>query len=284
MTTATRTLHPTPNWASSLARIGYLMNGIVHLMIGVLISFATLEHRRAANDLLDAHVVQDVNPFVDALMVLIALGMLAFGCWRFLEAALDPERGPERGAKRIAKRGGFIVSGAVYCALGIAALDLVFGGSVHADVPWEQGWTTEILDWQLGPAFIVGIGTAIILFALLEIYRAWVIDFTRTLRVTKMSTRERRFAMRVGRAGLFTRGLVLVVIGALIVQLGLHARIIARASIDDALRTAISHASGQVLLIAIAIGFVTYGIFQLVQARYRNFPTSVRSQSKRTDV
>lgn len=239
-------------------------------MIGALVAFATLGHRASTDDHPDIRVFPGVNPFVDAFVVLIALGMLAFGCWRFLEAAIDPEHTPKRGATRLAKRGSFIVSGIVYCALGVAALDLVMDTPSRTDAPWEQEWASGILEWQLGPPLIIGAGTAVVLFALFEIYRSWVVDFTRVLRVTKMSSRERRFAMRVGRAGLFTRGLVLVVIGSLIIQLGLHAQIIQRVNIDDAFRIVMSHASGRALLFAIAIGFVTYGIFQLVQARYRN--------------
>lgn len=263
MTTVTHPLHPAPEWASFFARIGHFLNGFVHLMMGAFVSTVAL---------------YPGAPLLEVFMVLIALGMLLFGGSRFVQAALEPKRASRRNMRRYIDRGGIVASGIASCALGLAALDLVLGDEAPLGGSGIEGWASDLLRWQLGPALIVGGGVAVVLFGLLEIYRAWVVDFTRSLKVTKMSARERRLAMRTGRTALFSRGMVLVVFGALIVQLGLHTRIVQQIHTGDTVRAIVREPSGGILAFLIVLGFMSYGVFQLVQARYRRIPRSTRAR------
>lgn len=267
MTTVTHPLQPAPEWSSLFARIGHFLNGFVHLMMGALVSTVAL---------------YPGAPLLEVLMVLIALGMLLFGGSRFVQAALEPKRSSRRNMRRYIDRGGIVASGVAYCALGLAALDLVLGDEAPLGGSGIEGWTGDLMRWQLGPAFIVGGGVAVVLFGLFEVYRAWVVDFTRSLKVTKMSARERRFAMRTGRTGLFTRGMALVVFGALLVQLGLHTSIVQQTRMGDAVRGFVREASGGTLTLLIVLALMSYGVFQLVQARYRKIPRSTRTRPKDT--
>src|SRR5687767_8603413 len=78
-------------WVERLARAGYLARGIVYLVVALLAGRAALEHRRpsasrgAMRELLD-------QPFGRVILGVMAVGLLGYAAWRFVQAVLDPER------------------------------------------------------------------------------------------------------------------------------------------------------------------------------------------------
>jgi hypothetical protein len=197
--------------------------------------------------------------------------MFAYAAWRLVQAILDPEgetrRDPKKGA---AKRVGWATSGAVHGAIGVAALQMAFGNGRGRG---EGGWIADLMRWDHGPTIVAIIGVIVAAFAISQIYKAWTLDFTRPLRLTEMSSRERRWAVRIGRAGLFARGLVFTLVGIGMAKAGLaHDAGQASRGVGGALREIASHSYGTVLLAMVAVGLVAYGIHQFVEARYRRIP------------
>lgn len=275
-TAATRGIHTPRGWAPPVARAGYVTKGIIHILIGVLaiqtVVGAPGEGEIGGGDTAIRSIAD--QPFGQLLLGAVGLGLFAYAAWRFVQAILDPEGTAHDGAKGIAKRIGFAISGVIYGSLGVAAMQLALGESSSTG-GGQQTWIAKVLAWDFGPALVVLAGAAVILYALFEIYRAWTIDFTKKLKVTKMSAKERRWAVRVGRAGLFARGVVLVIIGSGVIQAGLSSNAAQAPDVGGALQEIAAQPSGGVLLVVVAAGLIAYGVFQFVQARYRNIPSRV---------
>src|SRR5690606_37124869 len=116
-------------------------------------------------------------------------------------------------------------------------------------------------------------GAALVLFALAQIYQAWTTDFMRHLRITEMTASQRRWATRLGRLGLFSRGVVFTIIGSGLVQAALNVSPGETKDMGGALRGLGAQPYGAVLLGIIAAGLLAYGAYELVEARFRRIPT-----------
>jgi hypothetical protein len=79
-------------WVEKLARFGYAAKGVVYAVVGLLALQLA---------------------FGRTLLAIMAVGLLAYALWRFVQAAADPEH-KGKDAKGLAQRGGYVVSGLTY--------------------------------------------------------------------------------------------------------------------------------------------------------------------------
>ena len=106
----------TSPWMIRLARLGYTVKGIVYVVIGWLAVMVAIGHGGKATD--QSGAIQTINslPLGKFLLVVVAIGLLGFALWSFIQALFDTE-GKGRDAKGIASRIGYAVVGASYALL-----------------------------------------------------------------------------------------------------------------------------------------------------------------------
>lgn len=260
-------------WVDPAARAGYLTKGVLYVLIGVLALLTALgaPGEGQIGGPREAVTTIGEQPFGKVLLTLVGIGLFAYAAWRLVQAILDPEGSARDGARALVKRVGWALSGVIHGSLGVAALQMAMGERASAG-GGAQSWIGEVLAMPGGEAIVVIAGAAVVLFSLYEIYRAWTTDFTRQLQITRMSPSERRWAIRAGRLGLFARGVVFLIVGAGIIQAALGARPGAAGGVGGALREIARQPSGAALLTIVALGLLAYGVFQVVEARYRRIP------------
>jgi hypothetical protein len=76
-------------------------------------------------------------------------------------------------------------------------------------------------------------------------------------------------AVRFGRFGMAARGLVFGTIGFFLIRAALRYDAREAKGLAEALRTMASSSSPRWLLGAVAVGLVSYGLYELFEARYR---------------
>jgi hypothetical protein len=80
-------------WTGALARAGYLARGVAFLPAGACLTGAGLNARASdARGVGGALAVLDAQPFGDAILGLLGLGLAAFGLFAFVEARFRPIR------------------------------------------------------------------------------------------------------------------------------------------------------------------------------------------------
>ena len=104
---------------------------------------------------------------------------------------------------------------------------------------------------------------------LYQFYQAYTAKFREELKLAEMTANEQLWATRVGRLGYAARGVVFCIIGGFLIVAALRAQPEEVRGLGGALQTLSEQTYGPWLLGIVAVGFVAYGIFMLVQARYR---------------
>jgi hypothetical protein len=262
---ATREASP---WIEGLGRFGYVAKGVVYLMIGVLALQAALGQGGDTTDQRGALARVAAAPFGQILLLLLTIGLLGYAVWRFVQAAKDTEgKGSE--PKGLFARAGYAGVGLLYLSLAFSALRLLMGSGGSGGQQQAQDWTARLLGQPMG-AWLVGlVGVAVIANGLFQLYRAYTAKFREKLRTHEMDPGQIDWVTKLGRAGYAARGVAFGLIGLFLVQAARHREPGEVRGLDGALAALAQQPSGTEMLGLVAAGLAAYGIFALVEARYR---------------
>lgn len=257
-------------WVERLARFGYVAKGIVYIIIGVLALLTAFGRGGETTDSRGALERIVTQPFGQILLGAVAVGLVGYALWRFVQAGADPE-GKGTGFKGVAVRLGYAFSGVLHAGLAFTAVQLVLsaGNDRRGRGDATQDWTARALSLPLGRWLIVIAGLGIIGFGIFQLGKAYTAKFRKKLRLNEMSNTEQTWATRGGRLGFAARGIVFGVIGVFLVQAALRYDPSRAQGVGGALDALARQSYGSIILGVVALGLIAYGLFMFVEARYR---------------
>jgi len=233
------------------ARFGFVARGLLYIVIALLV-IAT----GRTEDLTGA--IEYVGKGGGRLLlILIAGGMSGYGVWRIADAVFGMDSGRHH-AKAWRHRVAAGFSGIIYLGLAYKSLALVVGSHVTSDGPREGARTA--LHLPHGQILLIGAGLALVGAGLVQAYKATTCSFLRRLD----DRAQAPWAKWLGRIGYAARGVIFVIIGYLLFKAGLSHN----AAQAGGLEQALDRLSGA-LRFFVALGLLLFGIFSLVEARYR---------------
>lgn len=257
-----------------LARLGYLVKGVVYGLIGILALMAAFGSGGQTSG--SRGVLQTIadGPFGQILIGIAALGLFGYALWRFVQAFVDPDnKGTD--AEGVVKRIGYFVSGVLYAGLGIAATRLLFGsGGGSGGESSADSWTAKLMAQPFGLWLVGIVGAITICVGLYQLYKAYKAGFFDNLKTGEMSAEERKWTKRSGQAGLAARGVVFGIIGGFLIEAALNANPEEARGLEGALDTLAAQPYGPYLLGVVALGLVFYGVYCVINARYRRIPAN----------
>jgi hypothetical protein len=264
-------------WLQRGARLGYAASGVVYLTLGLI----TLQGARGgggggATSSRGAIATLAEQPFGKALVLLMGIGLLGYAAWRLIEAATGAE-GEGDDAKGMAVRAGHAGSGLLYGALGAWALRLLAGresAATAGDGGQAADWTARLMGLPAGRALVAAAGLGVAGYGLYQLYRAVAKDLTKRLDLGGVSADARRWIVRVGRAGMGARGVVFAIVGGFLLLAALRRDPGEAGGLGEALAAVERAPYGAVLLSLVALGLMAYGVYQLVNARWRRVATA----------
>jgi hypothetical protein len=250
-----------------LERLGYVVRGALYAVMGVLAlkaAFSVVGGQ--TTDLTGSLVALISNPFGKLTLIVAAVGLGAYSLWGFVRAIYDPlHRGSD--ASGYMARLGFLTSALSYAAIVIFAVQLLLGSGASAGDSTQKTIASVLTHPAGGPLTIliglIAIGVGLGQF--LESYRA---TFARDLKGAEMSEATRTLAIRLGRFGMFARGVIFVVIGWFVVQAGIHHDPAQAQGFGGAFAFLLAQPFGRVLLGVVALGFVALGLHSFACARW----------------
>ncbi|MDQ3368350.1 MAG: DUF1206 domain-containing protein [Myxococcota bacterium] len=257
-------------WIERLARVGFAAKGVLYLTVGALATSAALgsggrtgaDSRGAMNRLIEA-------PFGRPLLGIIAIGLLGYAVWRIVQAIKDPEhRGTD--AKGIAMRIGFFVRGLIHLGLAGTAASLALwqrgGGSGGGGDRAREG-TAEALKLPGGVYLLYAIAAAFAGYGVYQLYKAAKSKLGKQLELGRLAHGTRRVVIGVSRFGIAARGIVFGTVGVLLYRAASQSSAKEAGGMGDSMRELASLGKWPFLVIALGLG--AYGIYELINARYR---------------
>jgi Domain of Unknown Function (DUF1206) len=249
-----------------MTRGGFVGYGLLHLAVAWLALQIALGHPSDEGDQSGAFRVLLRQPFGRPLLIVIAVGLFAMAAWQLLEAAIGHH--DESGASRAAERVLSLARTVIYAALAWTAWK-VQSGSPTSSAGQQKQATAGILAHPSGRLLVVVAGLAVIAVGIGLIVYGAKRKFEKRLRIGQMSGRTRRIATRLGQVGYVAKGIAFGIAGILLFGAAVKKDAAQSNGLDGALRTLAGKPYGQLLLIAIALGFAAFGVYCFFQSRYR---------------
>ncbi len=258
---------PVRNPVETFARLGYGARGVVYCLVGALALLAAIGSGGRTEGSRGALQTVLAQPFGQFWLILIALGLFGFCAWRILEALTDADmRGSDM--KGWGVRGAHLVGGFIYAGLALSALNLALGrGSGGSEDRAAQDWTAWLMSQPFGQWLVGLVGLAIAGTGLAFLVKAWRGNVAERL---SLPADKRAWICTLGRAGFAARGVVFLLIGGFLGLAALHASSSEAHGLGGALQALQQQPYGWVLLALTALGLLAFGLFGLVQARYRH--------------
>ncbi len=242
-----------------LITVGLAGFGLVHLVIGALaIRLALGSKEEASQQGALAEVAQ--HPFGGIALWVVAIGLFALVIWRAIDAAVGYSwhDEPKRTMRRLAAVGQAIV----YLALGIASIRIVTGGGGGGGEKGEETATAQLLALPFGQVLVALAGAAVIAVGVSQIVKGIKQSFKDDM------AGAGRMTTTLGRIGFPAKGVALIVVGLLIGWAGISYDPEKAGGLDAALQTVRGQPFGPVLLIAVALGLIAFGLFCFGWARH----------------
>lgn len=250
------------------SRIGYAARGLVYLGLGSLVLLAALDltpRAKGAKGLMRAWADW---PLGWALIAGIGFGLAGFAVWRILQAVFDADR-HGRSPKAWAVRIGQAVSGLVYGGLAFSAFELLDEFEDVGEVDEEQTahhTAGAVLDLPYGDTLLIAAGLVVLAFGVGNVIQGVMQDFSKRLDCDDKTCRR---VVPLAKIGYGARGLASLPLGVFLVMAGIEARAGEARSWGGALQAVEHQPFGNSALCLVAAGLVAFGLFGLVEARYR---------------
>jgi hypothetical protein len=250
-----------------LERLGYVVRGALYAVMGLLALKIVLSVAGGqATDLTGSLVVMVSNPFGKLVLIIVAIGLAAYSLWGFTRAIYDPlHRGSD--ASGYMARLGFVSSALSYAAIVFFAIQLLAGSGATTN-DGTRNTIASVLTHPAGGALTILIGLVVIGVGIGQFLEAYRATFARDLKGTEMSPRTRDVVVKLGRFGMFARGVIFLIIGWFVVQAGIHHDPAQTQGFSGAFVFLLAQPFGRILLGIVALGFVALGLHSFACARW----------------
>jgi hypothetical protein len=259
-------------WYAWLARGGLVAKGVSFGIVGALAIGVAAGRGGKTTSRQGALQTLAQHGWGKVLLVLLAAGFAAYALWRFVQAVAERDDGGEQDElKTWGKRAGYVGRGLIYAGLTFTTVKLLAGsGGQQSQNEKAKKTTAAVLDWPAG-RWLVGIaGVCVIGAGLWNLYRGISKKFEDRWRTGEMSHVERKWGSRAGVAGHLARAVVFALIGIFVTKAAIDFDPKKAISLDGALQKLANAGYGPYLLGLTAAGLVCYGVYCLVDARYRD--------------
>ena len=257
-----------------LARFGMAAKGVVFIILGVLTAMAAFNEGGQKAGQSDALKFIYNQPFGQVLLALLAVGLIGYVVWRFVQAFRDPENeGSDK--KGIAKRIGYGASGLLYAFLAFEAIRMLFQSGSSGGGDGNKQVVSMLLEQPFGQILVGIVAVALFAKAVSEIYKAVTDKFMEEINVGQLEYKVKKIIKNTGKAGLIARGIVVGIIGFLFMKAAIQANASQAGGTEGAFSFIQSSSYGSWLLGIIAIGLACYGVYMIVKARYKALPLNM---------
>ena len=234
------------------ARFGFLTRGLLYIVIALLvIGTGRTEDLTGAMEYLS-------RGFGRGLLIVMVAGMTGYGLWRLCDAAFGMESGRHH-AKAWRRRIAAATSGAIYLFLAYKALRIMLQGYSNSGDAHEHA--AQALHLPAGTLLLGGAAAVLAGAGIVQLYKAGSCSFLRHLD----EGAHLPFAKWLGRIGYAARGIIFLTVAYLLAKGALNHSAAEAGGLEQAL-----DALRGPLEIPVAAGLLIFGVYSILEARFRS--------------
>lgn len=245
-----------------LARAGFAANGLVHVLIGG-IAIGVAGGSGGSADQSGALSAIAATPGGVFLLWVCAVGLLGLAVFQFVQAVLT--RQGDSAAKRWGNRIKEASKGVAFGAIGVTAVTIALGGRSDSSES-SQNASAGLLGTPGGVFLLVAVGAAVVAIGGVFVFRGVSGRFTQE--ISEPGGSAGRAVHALGVVGYVAKGVVLAAVGVLLVVAAVRADPQEAGGLDEGLKSLAELPFGTVLLYAVAIGLIAYGVYCFARARW----------------
>lgn len=259
--------HP---WLERLARVGFVANGVLHLVIGFLALRVVAGDEQEQTDTTGALETLSGMPWGIVLIWICLVGCAALALWNAGQVLL-PASGAGSGsdadrADRWKTRGKAAGQAIVFTALAVVFGTYAFGGS-NDSAESTRSLTATLMAHPAGVVVLYLVGAGLLVMAGYYIYKGTTRRFLTDLRHSS-EQKVNTAVTTLGTVGYIAKGAALAALGILFIVSTATAEPEESTGLDGALQGLAAQPFGEVALGALGVGLMLYGVYQMVRSRY----------------
>lgn len=248
-----------------IARAGYLISGMLHLLVASIIVRIALGSSGEA-DQTGALATLASRPLGTPTLYVVTAGLIALAMWRLSESVLGLHPAEHSAAHKrdspITHRLKAFGLALVYGAVAATAIQFAIGAQSRGSRQ-TAGLSARLLQSGGGKAVLVVVGLVIVVIGSYYAHKGATRKFLNDLNVD-----GGRLLTTLGVCGHVAEGLVLSAAGILLVAATILDDPAKATGLDGAVKALGSTRYGGLILMAAAVGFAAYGLYSLALTRY----------------
>lgn len=256
-------------WVKRIAQVGLTAKAILYCLLGVLALLAAFELGKPGEEVDRKRVFLFIE---DLFLGRVLLGMLAVGLssyclWRLLQAVKDTE---SKGSDLIGLvyRMRYAASSMFYSLLALLAAKLAIG-DIEDDDNFRETFTQIVLHKPLGQWVLASVAAVIALAGAYQVYQGLTGRYRKKIIEAGWKDDAEATFINAGMIGYVARGIVWIILGYLMLQTALFAQSGKAEGVNNVFKFLGSFSYGSYLLGGIALGLICYGLFILMEAKFR---------------
>jgi uncharacterized protein DUF1206 len=260
-----------------VARIGVVARGVVFLVLAILvarIAAGALGGDSTGKAASGAGVARTVAAQTGGRIMLFALatGALCYALFSLFDAVMRHDFESE--AKKWGKRALSVWAFLTYGAFSIYSFVTAVSGKNESGSSRKEGaeqsqWSARVLRWPAGQLLLLAVGAALFVAAAALAVRAVRRKFRDRLDEHRMSRPVRQTTLTLGTVGLLGRGALFAIVGWFVADAAIDNDPSHGKGVDGSARAFADNSGGAALLWVVAIAVVAFGLYLLLEARYR---------------
>lgn len=252
-------------WFEYVARVGYVMTGLIHAMIGwICLRLGLTGDSGESADQSGAIGAFANAPGGAALLLIGGIAMAALALGHLLEVFYGSGLRSKKKASGVIKA---ISKAIMYAVLAYTSIQFAMGDSSDSGDSAE-GAAEPFLSSTPGKALVIGVGVIIVIVGIYHVYKGMSRKFHQDL----SPSGDRQIGQLIDKTGLVgyvAKGIALGGVGAMVMWAGFTADADKARGFDAAFKEALDLPGGGIALAAIGVGFILYGIYSVLRAKYQ---------------
>jgi Domain of Unknown Function (DUF1206) len=246
------------------ARAGYVVSGLLHVIIGYLAIRIALGTGGGSADQSGALAALSAKPGGVIALWAAAIALLIMALWRLVETALGRSTDPKSQGttSEILDRAKAFALAVVYVGFAYSTFGFARGAGKSTGAQ-NSGLSARLMHTGAGTAVLIVGGVIIVAVGGYHIYKGASRNFLDDLNGTSSD-----LVRGLGLIGYIAKGLVIVGAGVLVIVAASLSEPAKATGLDGALKTLGAQPYGTIPLILAGLGIITYGLYSFAMARY----------------